>query len=61
MLRNEVFEAVDAEQNPELVSEFSIMQAPTLVVLHDGAADKYVNASNIKRFADSRKSKTRLA
>ena len=38
-----------------MVSKFGIMQAPTLVVLHGDQTEKYVNASNIKRFADSRR------
>ena len=43
---------VDAEENLDLVSQYGIMQAPTLIVLHDGVVDKYVNASNIKRYVD---------
>lgn len=55
MLRNEPYELVDAEQNQELVSRFGVMQAPTLVVMHDGEVDKYVNASNIKRYVDQKR------
>ena len=55
MLRNETYQIVDAAENPDLVSQFGIMQAPTLIVQHDGKAEKYVNASNIKRFVDGRK------
>ena len=55
MLKNVSYQVVDAEENPELVSKFGIMQAPTLVVLQGDHAEKYVNASNIKRFADSRR------
>ena len=54
MLKGESYELIDAEENQELASEYGIMQAPTLVVLHDGAFDKYVNASNIKRYVDAR-------
>lgn len=54
MLADEPYTVVDAEENQELVSKFGIMQAPTLVVLHDGVVDKYVNASNIKRYVDVR-------
>ncbi len=46
------YSVIDAEKNTELVSEYGIMQAPTLVVVKDGKAEKYVNASNIKRFVD---------
>ncbi len=61
MLQGEAYEVIDAEQNTELVSRYGIMQAPTLIVLHEGQTEKYVNASNIKRFVDSRKSQVRLA
>lgn len=46
------YETVDAEENPELTEEFGVMQAPTLVVVKDGKVQKFVNASNIKKFAD---------
>lgn len=54
MLGDESYTLVDAEEAPELVRKFGIMQAPTLVVLHDGKVDKYVNASNIKRYVEVR-------
>lgn len=46
------FKLVDAEENMEITSELGIMQAPTLVEVKDGEIKKYVNASNIKRFAE---------
>ena len=46
------YQIVDAEQHPDLVSKYGIMQAPTLVVRSDGVMRKYVNASNIQRFVD---------
>ena len=52
MLRDEPYELVDAEENQDLVSKFGIMQAPTLIVMNGGKVDKYVNASNIKRYVD---------
>lgn len=61
MLRGETYQVVDAAQEQKLVSRFGIMQAPTLIVLHDGETDKYVNASNIKRFVDGRHVQARLA
>ncbi len=36
----------------ELASKYGIMQAPTLVTVNGDSFKKYVNASNIKRFAD---------
>ncbi|MBO6046855.1 MAG: ribonucleoside triphosphate reductase [Erysipelotrichaceae bacterium] len=47
------YELVDAEENPELVSRFSIMQAPTLVVCDDKSYVKYANASNIRRYIET--------
>ncbi len=60
MLRATDYELIDAEENQELVQKFGIMQAPTLVIVHDGVADKYVNASNIRRYVDSRPQRERL-
>ncbi len=48
------YQVVDAEENPELSSELGVMQAPTLVLVKDGQIQKYVNASNIKKFAETR-------
>ena len=50
ILKGASYETIDAEENQELVSEYGIMQAPTLVVLRGDNIDKYVNASNIKRY-----------
>lgn len=52
MLGNEPYTLVNAEENQDLVHRFGIMQAPTLVVMQDGKVDKYVNASNIKRYVN---------
>ena len=51
-LKELTYAVVDAEENANLAREYSIMQAPTLVVIDGGIAKKYVNASNIKRFAE---------
>lgn len=45
------FTAVDAEENADMSVTFGIKQAPTLVVIENGIAQKYVNASNIKKFS----------
>lgn len=55
MLKNVSYQVIDAEENQAMAGQFGIMQAPTLVVLHGNQTEKYVNASNIKRFADSRR------
>ncbi|MGN1172111.1 MAG: anaerobic ribonucleoside-triphosphate reductase, partial [Lachnospiraceae bacterium] len=52
-LRDENYIAVDAEENAELVARYGVMQAPTLVVVDGDSYKKYVNASNIKRYAQS--------
>ena len=54
-LKNETYTLVDAEENPELTDAYGIMQAPTLVLVKDGEISKFVNASNIKKYVDSRR------
>jgi len=54
-LKDEAYQVVDAEENPALTDAFGIMQAPTLVIVKDGAIHKFVNASNIKKYVDSKK------
>ncbi len=44
------FEKVLADENKELAEKFEIRQAPTLVVISGGQAEKIVNLSNIKAF-----------
>ncbi|MDO4266876.1 MAG: ribonucleoside triphosphate reductase [Eubacteriales bacterium] len=48
------YELIDAEEHPDMAMEFGIMQAPTLVVMKDGKAERFINASNIRRFAETR-------
>lgn len=52
MLAGEEYQVIDAEKNPELVSRYGIMQAPTLVVIRGNQMKKYVNASNIQKYVD---------
>ena len=54
-LKDEAYQVVDAEENPVLTDAYGIMQAPTLVIVKDGSVQKYVNASNIKKYVDSKK------
>lgn len=49
---NVPFEIVDAEEHGELVNEFDVRQAPTLIVIDGNGVEKLTNASNIKKFAD---------
>lgn len=51
-LSEEDYMVIDAEEDMELVQKYGIRQAPTLVVVEDGRAQKYVNASNIKKFVE---------
>ena len=51
-LKDVDIEVIDAEENMELATRYGVMQAPTLVVVADGTAKKYVNVSNIKKYVD---------
>lgn len=53
-LKNEKYALIDAEENMEIASKYGVMQAPTLVVVDGEQYTKYVNASNIKKFAEVR-------
>jgi len=46
---------IDAEENEDLSEAFGIMQAPTLIDVHDGKIDRYTNASMIRKYADEKK------
>ncbi len=54
MLKGENVVIVDAEEEAGLVKQFGVMQAPTLVVVDNGEAKKFVNASNIKKYVESK-------
>lgn len=45
---------IDAEENMELAEKYGVMQAPTLVVVMDDGARKYVNASNIQKYVNAK-------
>ena len=51
-LKNVPYVTIDAEENMELARRYSVMQAPTLVVVNGDSHKKYVNASNIKKYVD---------
>ena len=46
------YTVIDAEENADLCRQYGVMQAPTLVVLHDGSATVITNASNIRAYAE---------
>ena len=52
-LKDVPYEVVDAEEQLDMVSTYGVMQAPTLVVVKGGEVKKYVNASDIKGYAES--------
>ncbi len=54
MLSGESYQIIDAEENEELVQKYGVMQAPTLVVIENSKAKKYVNASNIKKYVEEK-------
>jgi len=45
---------MDVDENLDLVKQYGIQQAPTLIVRHGDQVDKLVNASVIKKFATAR-------
>ena len=51
-LSDEEYELIDAEENIELAQKYGVMQAPTLIVVNDDKMQKYVNASNIKKYVE---------
>jgi len=46
------YDKVYAEDEPQLADEYGIKQAPTLIAIRNGEAQKVVNLSNIKKFID---------
>ena len=46
------YEKVYADENKALAEEYGIQQAPTLIVVKDGKAEKIVNLSNIRAFTE---------
>lgn len=48
------YKTVDAEEDIELARQYKIKQAPTLVVIDGQEVEQFINASNIKKFAESR-------
>ena len=46
---------MDVSEHMDLVSQYGIQQAPTLIVRHGDQVEKLVNASTIKKFASQSK------
>ncbi|QNM05539.1 ribonucleoside triphosphate reductase [Qiania dongpingensis] len=53
-LKDEEYEVIDAEEHVDLAAQYGVMQAPTLVVVQGSETEKYVNASNIRRYVEAR-------
>ena len=47
------YTTMDVSEHMDLVTEYGIQQAPTLIVRHGDQVEKLVNASTIKRYAVS--------
>ena len=52
-LKDVDYMVIDAEENAELAMQYGVMQAPTLVIVAGQSRQKYVNVSNIKKYASS--------
>ena len=48
------YTVVDAEEDREMTEKYGVNQAPTLVVVDCDYVEKYINAANIKKFAEER-------
>ena len=51
-LQNVDYTIVDAEENMDLAVRFGVRQAPTLVIVAGQSEQKYVNVSNIRKYAE---------
>ncbi len=51
-LQNVDYTVVDAEENMDLAVKYGVRQAPTLVIVAGQSQQKYVNVSNIRKYAE---------
>ncbi len=51
-LQNVDYTVVDAEENMDLAVKYGVRQAPTLVIVAGQSQQKYVNISNIRKYAE---------
>ncbi len=47
------YKTINAEENMQLVEEYGIQSAPTLVAVNGSSFQQYVNASNIKKYIEN--------
>ena len=55
LLKDTAYVLIDAEENMELTRKYGVMQAPTLVITNGESVKKYVNVSNITKYAEENK------
>ena len=46
------YQLIDAEEHFDLAKEYGVMQAPTLIIKRGDQIERYVNTSNIKKYAE---------
>lgn len=51
-LQNVDYTVIDAEENMDLAVKYGVRQAPTLVIVAGQSQQKYVNVSNIRKYAE---------
>ncbi len=51
-LKDVDYTIIDAEENMDLAVQYGVMQAPTLVIVAGQSEQKYVNVSNIRKYAE---------
>lgn len=51
-LKDVDYTIIDAEENMDLAVRYGVMQAPTLVIVAGQSQQKYVNVSNIRKYAE---------
>ena len=47
------YDKLIADENPDLVAQYGVKQAPTLISIHGQAFDRIANVSNIKKFTQA--------
>ncbi len=48
------YKTINAEENLKLVEKYGVQSAPTLVAVNASNFEQYVNASNIKKYAENK-------
>ena len=48
------YKTINAEENLKLVEKYGVQSAPTLVAVNASNFEQYVNAPNIKKYAENK-------